>query len=90
MRAHPEREGLIIAAAGNLVKIKDGCATVKGYKPPMPLDSFEFGKAGARHETPSQDINAAVLVGMAVLPPSTSPSKRRMRPVRRAVFGGTC
>ncbi len=31
--------GFNIAAAGNLVKIEDGCATVKGYKPPVPLDS---------------------------------------------------
>ena len=33
--------------SGNPVKIGDGCATVTGYKLPMPL-VFQAGKAGAR------------------------------------------
>jgi len=47
------------------VKIRDGCATVTGYKLPQPLVSGEAGKAGVRFQARSQDIGWAVLV-MAV------------------------
>ena len=80
-------------ASGNPVRIGDGCATVTGYKLPQPLVSLETGKAGARFQARSQDIGLAVLVmavraGQAWTPVRpqrpTSPSKRRMRPARRA------
>lgn len=47
--------------SGNPVRIGDGCATVSGDKLPRPLES-DSGKAGARFETPSQDIASVVLV----------------------------
>jgi hypothetical protein len=44
------------------VEIGDGCATVTGYKLPQPLVRQQTGKAGARFEARSQDIDPAVLV----------------------------
>ena len=48
--------------SGNPVRIRDGCATVTGYRLPKPLVSEETGKAGARFQARSQDIGLAVLV----------------------------
>ena len=47
--------------SGNPVEIGDGCATVTGYKLPLPLSETN-GKAGARLEAQSQDTGLAVLV----------------------------
>ena len=47
----------------------------------------QTGKAGARFEARSQDTGLAVLVAVPI-PGPASPSKRRMRPVSRAVFEG--
>ena len=44
------------------MRFGDGCATVTGYKLPKPLVSSETGKAGARFQARSQDIDLAVLV----------------------------
>jgi hypothetical protein len=46
--------------AGNLVKIEDGCATVRGYEFPRPL--LACGKAETRLEASSQDTGLVVLV----------------------------
>jgi len=45
------------------VRIGDGCATVTGYKLPLPLvPQSGTGKAGARFQARSQDTGLAVLV----------------------------
>jgi hypothetical protein len=62
--------------SGNPVRIRDGSATVKGYKLPMPL--MQIGKAGARSEAPSQDTGSIVLVGSTDVEHFSA--KRRMRP----------
>ena len=69
----------VVAGAGNLVEIEDGCATVKGYKLPQPLACLQAGKAGARSETRSQDISTAALVRPQK---GHFSDKGRMRPVR--------
>jgi len=48
-----ERGGLMVhryhsRMSGNPVRIGGGCATVTGYKIPMPLVSAKTGKAGVR------------------------------------------
>ena len=48
--------------SGNPVKIRDGCATVKGYNFPLPLVRSRIGKAGRRSEASSQDTGLIVLV----------------------------
>ena len=47
---------------GNPVKIGDGCATVTGYKFPVPLIARAIGKAGRRFEARSQDTGLIMLV----------------------------
>lgn len=44
------------------MKIRDGSATVTGYKFPKPLFAQAGGKAGIRFEARSQDIGPAALV----------------------------
>ena len=48
------------------MRIGDGCATVTGYRLPLPLFSptcvWACGKAGARHKARSQDTGLVVLV----------------------------
>jgi len=46
------------------VGIEDGCATVKGYELPQPLEVWTSGKAGVRFEALSQDTALAGLVGL--------------------------
>jgi hypothetical protein len=71
-----------VANAGNLVKIEDGCATVTGYKLPKATGSFvEPGRRECGLKPGSQDISAVTLVGPRTRG-ATSPTKRRMRPVR--------
>ena len=71
-----------VATAGNLVRIEDGCATVTGYKLPSATGFFmEPGRREKGLKPGSQDISAVTLVGPCSRG-ATSPTKRRMRPVR--------
>ncbi len=72
----------VVITAGNLVRIEDGCATVTGYK--LPSATGFFVKPGRREKglkPGSQDISVVTLVGLRTHG-ATSPTKRRMRPVR--------
>jgi hypothetical protein len=78
-------------ASGNLVKVEDGCATVKGYKLPratVVCVRRTDGKAGARLRPKSGYrfgcARRGSLTPAAGVEPPTSPSKRRMRPARCA------
>jgi hypothetical protein len=53
----------VVVNAGNLVRIEDGCATVRGYKLPSATGR-RTGKAGARFEAPSQYISLTTLVAV--------------------------
>ena len=51
--------------SGNPVKVRDGYATVTGYKLSNPLVRVGTGKARARLEAPSQDTDWTALVSLA-------------------------
>ena len=62
------------------MRIRDGYATVTGYKLPVPL-VCQTGKVGARFEASSQNIGLVVLVVIPQCGINFS-VKRRMRPAR--------
>ena len=44
------------------MRIRDGCATVTGYKLPQPLVIHQDREGGSEVQAPSQDIGLVVLV----------------------------
>lgn len=78
----PRSTNLAGQCCGNPVQIGDGCATVTGDKLPKGHCAGRRGKAGVRLAARSQETGWPVLVRVPPGAESTSPQKRRMRPVR--------
>src|SRR5216110_2289474 len=70
---------------GNPARIGDGCATVTGYELPQPLVTSREG--GSEVGGPKSGYRFGCARRGPAGAGSTSPSKRRMRPASRTVFG---
>ena len=88
-----EREFIFIAAkcSGNPVRIRNGCATVTGYKLPEATVSFAFGECregGSEVQARSQDTGLVALVVVVHCERPTSPQREGWgQPVSRVRDG---